>query len=99
MQRALVTASAGVINSRLQCLAGKVRMHDCNLTGLSSLIRVVGEVRPVEVFNLAEQPLVKSSVQQFDPARMRPGDIPRHVGDTSLAAQLLGWPLCWQING
>ncbi len=60
------SASADVINSRLQWLgiADQVQMHDGNLTDLSSLIRVVGEVKPVEVFNLAAQSFVKSSWQQ-----------------------------------
>ncbi len=60
------SASADVINSRLQWLgiADKVHMHDGNLTDLSSLIRVVGEVKPSEVFNLAAQSFVKSSWQQ-----------------------------------
>ncbi len=60
------SASADVINSRLQWLgiADKVTLHDGNLTDLSSLIRVVAEVKPVEVFNLAAQSFVKSSWQQ-----------------------------------
>ncbi|WP_155487170.1 GDP-mannose 4,6-dehydratase, partial [Vibrio harveyi] len=57
------SASADVINSRLIWLgiADEVILHDGNLTDLSSLIRVLGEVRPDEVYNLAAQSFVKSS--------------------------------------
>ncbi|MBN8943057.1 MAG: GDP-mannose 4,6-dehydratase [Rhizobiales bacterium] len=60
------SASADVINSRLIWLgiADEVILHDGNLTDLSSLIRVLGEVRPDEVYNLAAQSFVKSSWQQ-----------------------------------
>lgn len=60
------SASADVVNTRLQWLgiADRVHMHDGNLTDLSSLIRVVAEVQPGEVYNLAAQSFVKSSWQQ-----------------------------------
>jgi GDPmannose 4,6-dehydratase len=60
------SASADVVNSRLKWMgvADKIVLHDGNLTDLSGLIRVLQEVRPVEVYNLAAQSFVKSSWQQ-----------------------------------
>ncbi len=60
------SASADVINSRLNWLgiADQVHIHDANLTDLSSLIRVLAEVKPDEVYNLGAQSFVKSSWQQ-----------------------------------
>lgn len=60
------SASADVINSRLKWLgiADAVTLHDCNLTDLSSLLRVFKEVEPDEIYNLAAQSFVKSSWQQ-----------------------------------
>ncbi len=60
------SASAEVVDARLRWLgiAGHIRQHDGNLTDLSGLIRVLREVRPDEVYNLAAQSFVKSSWQQ-----------------------------------
>jgi GDPmannose 4,6-dehydratase len=60
------SASADVIDSRLKWIgvSGKIVLHDGNLTDLSGLIRVLQEVRPTEVYNLAAQSFVKSSWQQ-----------------------------------
>ena len=60
------SASADVVNSRLKWLgiADKITLHDGNLNDLSGLIRVLHEVQPVEVYNLAAQSFVKSSWQQ-----------------------------------
>lgn len=60
------SASADVIDARLRWLgiASDVQVHDGNLTDLSSLLRVIGEIRPDEVYNLAAQSFVKSSWQQ-----------------------------------
>jgi GDPmannose 4,6-dehydratase len=60
------SASADVVNSRLKWVgvADKISLHDGNLTDLSGLIRVLQEVRPSEVYNLAAQSFVKSSWQQ-----------------------------------
>lgn len=60
------SASADVIGTRLKWLgiADKVTLHDGNLTDLSVLIRVMHDVRPAEVYNLAAQSFVKSSWQQ-----------------------------------
>jgi GDPmannose 4,6-dehydratase len=41
-----------------------VKLHDGNLTDLSSLIRIVSQIKPSEVYNLAAQSFVKSSWQQ-----------------------------------
>jgi len=60
------SASADVIDARLKWLGihGDVVSHDGNLTDLSSLIRIVGTVKPDEIYNLAAQSFVKSSWQQ-----------------------------------
>jgi GDPmannose 4,6-dehydratase len=60
------SASADVVDSRLKWIgvAGKIVLHDGNLTDLSGLIRVMNEVQPSEVYNLAAQSFVKSSWQQ-----------------------------------
>lgn len=60
------SASADVIDARLKWLgvAGKIVLHDGNLTDLSGLIRVLRDVRPAEIYNLAAQSFVKSSWQQ-----------------------------------
>jgi GDPmannose 4,6-dehydratase len=60
------SASADVVGSRLRWLGieGRLVLHDGNLTDLSGLIRVIREVRPDEIYNLAAQSFVKSSWQQ-----------------------------------
>ncbi len=60
------SASADVIDARLKWLgiADKVIYHDGNLVDLSCLIRIVEDVAPDEVYNLAAQSFVKSSWQQ-----------------------------------
>lgn len=60
------SASADLIGSRLKWLgiADHVVFHDGNLTDLSCLIRILTEVRPAEIYNLAAQSFVKSSWQQ-----------------------------------
>lgn len=60
------SASADIIDARLKWLgiAGKITLHDGNLTDLSGLIRVLRAVQPAEVYNLAAQSFVKSSWQQ-----------------------------------
>lgn len=60
------SASADVVGLRLKWLgiADKVTLHDGNLTDLSSLLRVVNEVQPDEIYNLAAQSFVKSSWHQ-----------------------------------
>jgi GDPmannose 4,6-dehydratase len=60
------SASADIIDERLRWLgiAGQVQMHDGNLTDLSSLLRVMQQVKPDEVYNLGAQSFVKSSWNQ-----------------------------------
>jgi GDPmannose 4,6-dehydratase len=60
------SASADVVNSRLVWIgvADQVQIHDGNLMDITSLIRVVQEVKPDEIYNLAAQSFVKSSWQQ-----------------------------------
>jgi GDPmannose 4,6-dehydratase len=60
------SASADVIDERLRWLGihGQVRMLDGNLTDLSSLIRIMHDVAPDEIYNLGAQSFVKSSWNQ-----------------------------------
>jgi GDPmannose 4,6-dehydratase len=60
------SGSSDVMNSRLTWIgvADKVILHDGNLTDLSALIRILAEVEPLEVYNLAAQSIVRSSWQQ-----------------------------------
>ena len=60
------SASADVIGERLRWLAIErdVEMRDGDLTDLSSLMRVVQDVAPDEVYNLAAQSFVATSWQQ-----------------------------------
>jgi GDPmannose 4,6-dehydratase len=56
----------GVEDHRLRWLgiADKVTLHDGDLCDLSSLLRIVREVRPDEIYNLAAQSYVASSWRQ-----------------------------------
>jgi GDPmannose 4,6-dehydratase len=60
------SASSDVVGERLRWLGvlDRIVLHDGNLSDLSSLIRIVGEIQPDEVYNLAAQSFVKSSWQQ-----------------------------------
>lgn len=60
------SASADVVGARLKWLGieGRINLHDGNLSDLSGLIRVLQEIRPAEIYNLAAQSFVKSSWQQ-----------------------------------
>lgn len=60
------SASADVISTRLNWIgvADKIKLHDGNLTDLASIVRIVQEVKPDEVYNLGAQSFVKSSWQQ-----------------------------------
>lgn len=60
------SASADVIDSRLKWLgiADDISLHDGNLTDITSLIRVLQEVEPDEIYNLGAQSFVKSSWHQ-----------------------------------
>jgi GDPmannose 4,6-dehydratase len=60
------SSSGDVIDERLRWLgiAGRVRMMDGNLIDLSALLRILQEVQPDEVYNLAAQSFVKTSWNQ-----------------------------------
>lgn len=60
------SASADVIDTRLKWLgiADQITLHDGNLTDITSLLRVIQEVEPDEIYNLGAQSFVKSSWQQ-----------------------------------
>lgn len=60
------SASADVIDSRLRWLgvAGEVKMLDGDILDLSSVLRILREVKPDEVYNLGAQSFVKTSWTQ-----------------------------------
>jgi GDPmannose 4,6-dehydratase len=58
------TADVNDVRLRWMGIADQVQLLDGNLTDLSSLIRVMREVKPDEVYNLGAQSFVKSSWQQ-----------------------------------
>lgn len=58
------TADVNDVRLRWMGIADQVRLLDGNLTDLSSLIRVMRDVKPDEVYNLGAQSFVKSSWQQ-----------------------------------
>lgn len=50
--------------SRLDKVFNKVKLHYADLTDLSSLVRVISEVKPIEIYNLAAQSHVRISFDQ-----------------------------------
>jgi GDPmannose 4,6-dehydratase len=50
--------------SRLDNVYNKVKLHYADLTDLSSLLRVISEVKPIEIYNLAAQSHVRISFDQ-----------------------------------
>jgi GDPmannose 4,6-dehydratase len=60
------SASSDVIGAKLRWLGVErdVRLLDGNLTDLSSLMRIMRDVKPDEIYNLAAQSFVKSSWNQ-----------------------------------
>ena len=60
------SASSDVIDSRLKWLGTRdhIVWHDGDLIDMSSLVRILKEVQPFELYNLAAQSFVKSSWQQ-----------------------------------
>jgi GDPmannose 4,6-dehydratase len=60
------SASSELIDARLRWLgiADRVIVHDGDLTDLSALMRILLQVKPTEVYNLAAQSFVKTSWQQ-----------------------------------
>lgn len=60
------SASSDIMDSRLRWIgvADRVVRHDADLTDLSSLIRLLSQVKPTEIYNLAAQSFVQTSWQQ-----------------------------------
>ena len=60
------SSGADVVGTRLKWIgvADRVVLHDGNLTDITSLIRILSDIKPTEVYNLAAQSFVKSSWQQ-----------------------------------
>lgn len=60
------SASADVIGDKLRWIGvfDDVTLHDGNLTDVTSLIRILQDVQPEEIYNLGAQSFVKSSWQQ-----------------------------------
>ena len=66
-----ITRRASISNTaRIDHLLGKITLHDGDLTDSSSLIRIIGQVQPDEVYNLAAQSHVQVSF-----------DVPEYSGD------------------
>ncbi len=64
MVRRSSTADVNDVRLRWLGIDKQVRLHDGNLSDLSSIIRILRDVEPDEVYNLAAQSFVKSSWQQ-----------------------------------
>lgn len=60
------SASADVIKARLDWLGitEQVQMHDADLIDITSILRVLQDVKPSEIYNLGAQSFVKTSWQQ-----------------------------------
>ncbi len=56
--------------SRIEHIRDKIKLHDGDLSDSSSLIRIIGEVKPDEIYNLAAQSHVQMSF-----------DVPEYSGD------------------
>ncbi len=56
--------------SRIEHILDKIKLHDGDLSDSSSLIRIIGEIRPDEIYNLAAQSHVQMSF-----------DVPEYSGD------------------
>ena len=66
-----ITRRASISNTaRIDHLMGKIKLHDGDLTDSSSLIRIIGQVKPDEIYNLAAQSHVQVSF-----------DVPEYSGD------------------
>lgn len=66
-----ITRRASISNTaRIDHLMGRIRLHDGDLTDSSSLIRIIGQVQPDEIYNLAAQSHVQVSF-----------DVPEYSGD------------------
>ena len=60
------SSHGGIDDHRLRWLGigGKITTHDGDLLDLSGLVRLVSQIKPDEVYNLAAQSFVKTSWQQ-----------------------------------
>ena len=66
-----ITRRASISNTaRIDHLMGRITLHDGDLTDSSSLIRIIGMVKPDEIYNLAAQSHVQVSF-----------DVPEYSGD------------------
>ena len=66
-----ITRRASISNTaRIDHLMGRIPLHDGDLTDSSSLIRIIGMVKPDEIYNLAAQSHVQVSF-----------DVPEYSGD------------------
>ena len=66
-----IVRRASISNTaRIGHLLGKITLHDGDLTDSSSLIRIIGQVQPDEIYNLAAQSHVQVSF-----------DVPEYSGD------------------
>lgn len=66
-----IVRRASISNTgRIDHLIGKIKLHDGDLTDSTSLIRIIGEVLPNEIYNLAAQSHVQVSF-----------DVPEYSGD------------------
>lgn len=66
-----ITRRASISNTgRIDHLIGRITLHDGDLTDSSSLIRIIGMVKPDEIYNLAAQSHVQVSF-----------DVPEYSGD------------------
>ncbi|MET3889508.1 GDPmannose 4,6-dehydratase [Bosea sp. OAE506] len=64
MVRRSSTADVNDVRLRWLGIDKQIRLHDGNLSDLSSIIRILRDVEPDEVYNLGAQSFVKSSWQQ-----------------------------------
>ena len=66
-----ITRRSSVANTgRIAHILDKIRLHDGDLTDSTSLIRIIREVQPTEIYNLAAQSHVQVSF-----------DVPEYSGD------------------
>ena len=66
-----ITRRASIANTgRIEHLLGRIKLHDGDLTDSTSLIRIIRETKPDEIYNLAAQSHVQVSF-----------DVPEYSGD------------------
>lgn len=73
-----ITRRASISNTgRIDHIKDKLKLHDGDLADSSSIIRIIGEVRPDEIYNLAAQSHVQVSF-----------DVPEYSGDVDALGTL-----------